>query len=148
MKILTQQQAMDFFIEKIGMLLDITAEGVYYLFSSDDEESLHWSPQKAAIADIAITSIGIEIARYGRKTSTVLPALMQILEIENYIEINSIDLLQTVTKGKEISMNVLEQFDTDMIALTYLNTPVAIGTVMGKQFYPLVDVGWFLREGD
>lgn len=146
MKQLTQQQAIDFLMNEVGILLDITTKGFYYLVEHDNYTTLCWKPEKLTL-DGDFVSIGIEIARHGHKHTTLLPAIMTLLKGYEVITITSIDLQQTVTKAKEITMQIFEEYDTETVVLEYEGIPIAVGTVMSGIFYPTIDVGWFLREG-
>ncbi len=145
---LDRYQIDDILFSTFGLVVDLPEEGTFYRITDDltGDYSLVWVPNVIEEYENLYTA-GLEVVYTKDRKRFVSPSIMEFSKDER-VEINSIKLMDKLTKGKPISVNIFGKFEGKPIVITYHNYPVAYGSVVNGEFTPLVDVGMYLREGN
>ena len=137
-------------LEQFGMLLDFPNRGYYHIikFPKSEKTLLTWSTQKIK-ANLEIVSTGRLILQKIGDTTQLLPSAMNLfiqMDTVSIIPLNSVKLIQVLTKGKQVTINMLRKYNEHFVVITFNSLPIAYGQVIDKTFIPICDVGVYLRN--
>ncbi len=150
---ITKDEVEAIIMSEYGIYLSLNPKGYFFLFQKRERNEIYWCDNPImldqSLSISKITSVGLMLCYYSEKEKGFIPQIIEVLHPEYpMIPITSLKVATEVTNHKEISMSVLEIFENKQVILTYKDRPIGFGMCQQSKFKPVIDVGWYLREGD
>ncbi|RMG26932.1 MAG: hypothetical protein D6732_20640 [Methanobacteriota archaeon] len=144
---LTAQQVNSLILEQFGVYLELKEEGHYFLFRREDVEYISWSLTSLPAMENAI-SYGLLLCAYSPKKKLVYPSIVDRVSGYPTVEIQSVKKAIKFSRGENVALPSLQEFEQKQIIVTHNGYPLAFGQVLFGEFQPLIDIGWYLREAE